>query len=119
MSPTATTWAKYQVEPSEAAYQRAEPAPMKAVRAFRTEGRTASRPNSQYTRATSKAPMRMASDVWSTASPQSATKGRRTIAGRGGKGIVPRPVAAPVASVTGVTSLKKALPGPSAEGGTG
>ena len=43
--PTATTWAKYQVEPSDAAYHRAVPAPKKTRAAgVRTAGRIGSRP---------------------------------------------------------------------------
>ena len=65
------------------------------------------------------APSTTARSVSSVAIPQIATKGRRITAGRGGNGIMPRPVSFPAASTTGTTSLKKSFPGEVAVAGTG
>jgi hypothetical protein len=46
----------------------------------------------------------VASRCWSVARCQTETKGRRTHAGIGGKGMMPKPVDAPDASVIGITS---------------
>ena len=105
--------------PSDEAYQSAVPAPRKIVRAARSPARIGSRPRSQKASPTSSAPSTTARSVSSVAMPQIATNGRRITAGRGGNGIMPRPVLFPAASTTGTTSLKKSFPGVVAVGATG
>ncbi len=105
--------------PSDEAYQRTLPAPTKTVRAARSPALMGTRPRSQNATPTSRAPNTTASKAWSVAIPQMATKGRRITAGRGGNGIIPRPVWFPAASTTRTTSLKKSFPGDVPVAGTG
>ena len=88
--PTATTWAKNQVDPSSAAYHRTVPRPRKIVLAIRVDRSSCSRPSIQNARATSIAPMNVAISCALVVRPEIATNGSRTTAGNGGNGISAR-----------------------------
>ena len=85
----ATTWAKNQVVPSPAAYQKTVPKPKKIVTASRTGRPTDRPPSSHQQRPTSIAPITTETTRSSVARPQIATTGIRTTAGRGGNGRSP------------------------------
>ena len=86
MNPTATTWAKNQVVPSWAAYQRTVPNAKKIVVAIRIRRETGSRPSAHHAIPTSTAPVRAETARMSVPMPQMATNGTSTIAGSGGNG---------------------------------
>ena len=116
-SPTARTWAWYQVVPIWDAYQNTVPKPRKTVTASRTQVRIGSLPSNHQAIPTS-IPPRIAKISWPLAArPHTATKGTRMIAGSGGNGTSPRWM--PSTGGTGRTSWKKALPGDVAVAATG
>ena len=79
-NPTATTWARYQVVPSCAVYQKTVPKAKKAVAAIRTQKRSGSRPSIHQPIPTSSAARHHDDDLPARGQPARA---RRTARGRG------------------------------------
>ena len=106
VSPTATMWARYQVDPSWLANQKTVPSPKNTVVARRTVGRIGSRPRTQKARPTTSAPNPTAMSDSLVVRPKTATNGMSTSAGNGGNGMSARPVGDPFGRSIGRTSLK-------------
>jgi len=80
----ATTWAKYQAEPTLATNQRTVPKPKVAVSQIRARGGRSRRPRTSQARPTVTPPRTALTSCWWIWVPKRATTGRRTTAGIGG-----------------------------------
>ena len=108
-SPTARTWAWYQVVPSWAAYQKTVPKPKNSGRshADRRAAPAAARASTRRCRRRSRRGSRRAAGRRSSG-PTARRTAAGTTAGSGGNGMSPR--GTPSSDATGRTSLKQALP---------